>query len=276
MSIIYKKQIKINENIIFLINGDKKWANKIEEATRIKVVICSEDFVLNYKAKPEYECILIPKSDNSALFLSKNKNKIKKNGYKFLTSNFEIIDNLSDKKKLSLNLLSDYLPKTYNINNIIYPFVLKKRIGDNGMHVYKINNEYEFKKKLLEIDNLDEYIFQEAILSKYEYSTQFLVINGKIILMYTKLIKAKDNLFIRGKHYRNFKTININSHFIDKTVFEKFFKNYNGLINCNYKIKNNNIIIIEFNTRIAGNIFSMDSKDLNILITSYIENCQYD
>ena len=265
--------MKLKKTTIFFIDGIKTWAKQIEKATGIKVVSCSTDYILNNKSKFRHNSILIPKSDVSSLFLSKNKNKIKENGYKFLSSNFEIIENLSDKKNLSLNLLSKYLPKTYNINNIIYPFILKKRSGENGTNVNIINNEFEFKKTLLIINNLGDYIFQEAILSEYEYSTQFLVINGKIKLMYTKLIEAKDKLFIRGKYYKNFKTTNIDSKFIDKTIFETFFKNYNGFINCNFKIKNNNIIILEFNTRIAGNILSLSLKDLNILITSYIKNC---
>jgi glutathione synthase/RimK-type ligase-like ATP-grasp enzyme len=265
--------MNFKNTIIYLIDENKIWGNRVEKATGIKTINCNTSFILNNASKVNYMSVIIPRTDYAAMELSKYKYEIKKNGYKFLSSDIEIIENLSDKKNLSTNTLVKYLPKIYNINNIIYPFILKKRSGEWGTTVYLINNECEYKKKVATIDNLDDYILQEAIISKYEYSTQFLVINGKIILMYTKLIEAKDELFIRGRYYQNIKTTQVDSKLIDKTIFEKFFKHYNGFINCNFKIKHNNIIILEFNTRLAGNILSMHLQDLNELIITYIKYC---
>ena len=208
---------------ILLIDGTQSWANIIENATGIKTVICSTQFLLNNVCEPNPISIVIPKSDGAALFVSEYKQEILQNGYKFLTSNVDIVKNLSDKQKLASNSLYKYLPRTYTYNNIIYPFMLKHRHGEWGTSVYLINNKHELDKKLLSINNLDNYIFQEAIVSQYEYSTQFLVINGKIKLMYTKLNEAMDELFVRGKHYNKLKVTTIDSRVFDKTIFEKFF-----------------------------------------------------
>ena len=45
------------------------------------------------------------------------------------------------------------------------------------------------------------------------------------------------------------------------------------MINANYKVINDKPIILEFNTRIAGNIFSMTTFELKEFINCYIEYC---
>jgi glutathione synthase/RimK-type ligase-like ATP-grasp enzyme len=259
--------------MIILLPFDKYWTNKITESTGIEIKNIQFNVYQNYllKNKNKLEDIyLIPKDDSYSILLSTYRHKLKKSGYKFLTCDNNIINNLGDKCKLQQHLLKEFLPLQYNINKPIFPCFLKKNTGCYGHTVFLLNNKTEYNNIIEKIKNLNNYILQEAIISPFEWSTQFLVINGKIIKHYTKLIHFNKNIFIRGYQTKTTTTNIIISDTI-LNIFEQFFKDYNGLINANYKILNDKPIILEFNTRLAGNIHTMTHSEVNELIKCYIK-----
>lgn len=182
----------------------------------------------------------------------------------------ETNENLSNKVNLSKNKLQKYLPETYSMNNIKYPCILKYNTGEYK-GVFKINNKLELQEKIINKIINKDYILQEAIINNNEYSTQFLLYNGKIV--FHASYYDENDLFIwiyeKSKKRVNFK-LNETSFIFD--IFKKFLVNYNGLINCNYKIVNNKLKILEFNPRISGYIFSIEKYELKQLINLY---CKY-
>lgn len=57
-------------------------------------------------------------------------------------------------------------------------------------------------------------------------------------------------------------------------VCNHFVKGYNGLADCGYKIREDgegkgDVVIIEYNTRLTGDIFTMPSIEVQKLMTKY-------
>ena len=256
---------------ILLYPCELQWIMLLMISTEYNYIYKTFDNIINNKVN---NIILIPKDDSFALFLCKNKEKISNNNYKFMTcDNIGTIENLSNKVNLSRNKLQKYLPETYSMNNITYPCILKYSTGEHSNGVFKINNKLELQEKITNKIINKDYILQEAIINKNEYSTQFLLYNGKIVFHASYYDEYEDDLFIwpygTSKKRVNFK---LNETSFIFNIFKKFFINYNGLINCNYKIVNNKLKILEFNPRLSGDIFYIEKYELKQLINLY---CKY-
>jgi hypothetical protein len=117
----------------------------------------------------------------------------------------------------------------------------------------------------------EDYIIQEAILDSREYSTQFIVDGGKIVFHSSYYDEYDSNLFIWPRD-KSISTIRFRLDDEKLKVFEDFFVDYNGLINCNYKVHNGQLKILEFNPRLSGDIYAMSKTDLNELIHLYLKH----
>ena len=231
-----------------------------------------------FKYKSINDKYLIPLDDVFASELCEFKNKYRDNNYKFMTCNEKhIIDNLSNKVNLSKHQLQEFLPTTYSFDTIKYPCIVKLDIGGYSEGVFKINDNSGLTQLLntnIQRSKINiDYIIQEAILGNKEYSTQFLVSNGKIIFHSSYYCIYYDNLFVwphdKIKHTTHY-DLDENSTIFN--TFQMFFTNYNGLINCNYKIIDNKLKIFEFNPRLSGDIYYIKKKDIKRLIDLY---CKY-
>ncbi len=218
---------------------------------------------------------LIPISDSFALHMSDNSAKLRQNKYKFMTCNTgSDVQALSNKASLAGHRLQQYLPKTYGLTDVCYPCVLKYSEGYASNGVFKIGNENELDEKTRNLTLNKDYVIQEAILDKREYSTQFLVNDGKIVFQCGYYDEYTSRLFIwpRDQSVATSRFL-LESHGEEFRIFEEFFKDYTGLINCNYKIKEGRLKVLEFNPRLSGDIYNFRKADLEMLISSYLDLC---
>ncbi len=218
---------------------------------------------------------LIPLCDSFAMHMSENSEKLRQNNYKFMTCKTgSDLQALSNKARLAGHRLQQYLPKTYGLTDVCYPCVLKYSEGYGSNGVFKIGNEKEFDEKTRNLTLNKDYVIQEAIMDKREYSTQFLVNDGKIVFQCGYYDEYISQLFIwpRDKSVATTRFL-LDSDGEEFRIFEEFFEDYTGLINCNYKIKEGRLKVLEFNPRLSGDIYNFRKADLEMLISSYLDLC---
>ena len=215
---------------------------------------------------------LISLSDEFAIHLSENSRRIRENKYLFMACRAgEIVELLSNKVKLSTHRLQEFLPETYDSKNISYPCILKYGESAYSSGVFRIEDKDELDRKTLGKIINEDYIIQEAILDSREYSTQFIVHDGKIVFHSSYYDEYDSNLFIWPRD-KSISTIRFRLDDEKLKVFEEFFVDYNGLINCNYKVHDGHLKILEFNPRLSGDIYAMSKTDLNELVDVYLKH----
>jgi hypothetical protein len=222
--------------------------------------------------------VLMPLSDDFAVITCDQRQHLQDQNYQFMTCDeSDTIDRLANKVKLANHELQEYLPRTYTRDAVVYPCVLKYNQDGASFGVFQINNEAELddktRNKTLNVD----YIIQEAILDTKEYSTQFLVHEGRIAVHCSYYDNHDQSLFIwprdKSTSTERFK-LDENSDLY--RTFARFLRDYNGLINCNYKLPQGNLKVLEFNARLSGDIYVFNKDELNKLIATYLRCCDAD
>jgi predicted ATP-grasp superfamily ATP-dependent carboligase len=215
---------------------------------------------------------LISLSDEFAVYLSENSRRMRENKYLFMACRTgEIVELLSNKVKLSTHRLQEFLPETYDSKNISYPCILKYGESAHSSGVFRIEDKDELDSKTLGRTINEDYIIQEAILDSRECSTQFIVHDGKIVFHSSYYDEYDSKLFIWPRD-KSISTIRFRLDDEKLKVFEEFFVDYNGLINCNYKVHDGHLKILEFNPRLSGDIYAMSKTDLNELVDVYLKH----
>ena len=205
--------------------------------------------------------------------LCENRDQIRKKNYRFMTCpSRSVIDALSDKLKLAEHPLQQYLPRTFEPENAHYPCLVKYKGKCYGHGVFLVNDPGELTGNTKGMVFREDYIIQEAILDSREYSTQFLVKDGKIIFHSSYFTEHPSDLFV----WPRVETSSVHRYRLDPDgevfdVFRNFFSGYNGLINCNYKFQDGQLKILEFNPRLTGDIYYLGRSDLRKLIRTYCE-----
>ena len=218
---------------------------------------------------------LIPLSDKFGVYLADNGAAVRNNNYVFMCANTgKETHALSNKAQLANHPLQDYLPKTYGHDDVCYPCILKFSEGYLSNGVFRIDNEEQLRAKARSMILNEEYIIQEAIVDSREYSTQFVVDDGKIVFQCGYYDNYETEIFIWPRDKR----VSRARFLLDPQgeafkIFEQFFEGYTGLINCNYKIKHGQMKILEFNPRLSGDIYAFSRTDLQKLILKYLELC---
>ena len=218
--------------------------------------------------------ILIPVIDEFATQLCENRDRFRKNNYRFMTcSSKSVMDALSDKAKLAEHPLQQNLPRTFEPENAQYPCIVKYKGSFYGRGVFLVDGPRELTSNTKGRVFRKDYIIQEAILDSREYSTQFIVKDGKIIFHSSYFTEHPSDLFV----WPRVKTISIHKHKLDPNgevfdVFRNFFSDYNGLINCNYKFQDGQLKILEFNPRLTGDIYYLSRSELRKMIRTYCEH----
>lgn len=218
---------------------------------------------------------LIPLADDFGVYLCDNGSEARKNNYLFMSSETgTIAQALSNKAQLAKHPLQDHLPRTYGHDDVCYPCILKYSEGYLSNGVFKIENAHELRQKTHGMILNEGYIIQEAIVASREYSTQFIVDDGKIVFQCGYYDDYANEIFIwpRDKRVARAKYL-LDPNGDEFKVFEQFFEGYTGLINCNYKMKDGRLKILEFNPRLSGDIYAFSRADLQSLILKYVELC---
>ena len=265
--IIYKRSTTI---VMHPLNNTWDPTKLMERETPYRYVYRSRRRLMKKKAL--IPRALISLSDEFAVYLSENSRRMRENKYLFMACRTgEIVELLSNKVKLSTHRLQEFLPETYDSKNISYPCILKYGESAHSSGVFRIEDKDELDSKTLGRTINEDYIIQEAILDSRECSTQFIVHDGKIVFHSSYYDEYDSKLFIWPRD-KSISTIRFRLDDEKLKVFEEFFVDYNGLINCNYKVHDGHLKILEFNPRLSGDIYAMSKTDLNELVDVYLKH----
>jgi predicted ATP-grasp superfamily ATP-dependent carboligase len=265
--IIYKRSTTI---VMHPLNNTWDPTKLMERETPYRYVYRSRRRLMKKKAL--IPRALISLSDEFAVYLSENSRRMRENKYLFMACRTgEIVELLSNKVKLSTHRLQEFLPETYDSKNISYPCILKYGESAHSSGVFRIEDKDELDSKTLGRTINEDYIIQEAILDSRECSTQFIVHDGKIVFHTSYYDEYDSKLFIWPRD-KSISTIRFRLDDEKLKVFEEFFVDYNGLINCNYKVHDGHLKILEFNPRLSGDIYAMSKTDLNELVDVYLKH----
>jgi glutathione synthase/RimK-type ligase-like ATP-grasp enzyme len=224
--------------------------------------------IINYIVAKNNIKLIIPITINQHIYLNNHKSLI---CCKTLINSINTLLICNNKYEFSEYMnknFSDNIPKTYNINNILLPAIIKPILTNSGKgckliltqkNIQNLNNNLSIKNKL----NNNEYIIQEYIDDVDLYSGHFLIINGIIKFDKYYIEQFKGNFISKGKMNNYKKCIIDKSH---RYVFEELFNKlkYNGFACADFKIKNNKLKIFEINPRLGGTIIY--DNDLDELI----------
>jgi carbamoylphosphate synthase large subunit len=147
------------------------------------------------------------------------------------------------------------IPQIYNVNknniqDLIYPLIIKQNIGAGGVGTFLMLNKFMFMiyyQKYHKNNN----IFQEYINGEYEYSGHFLCIDG-IIKCGLVMREKYGNRYIKKGCFKKFEII---SNFVT-TLFKDILYDlqYTGGCCIDFKYIDNCIKIFEINPRFGGTI----------------------
>lgn len=173
------------------------------------------------------------------------------------------------------NKMDHYLPARRHI--LDFPNVLRIGNGYSAKYVFLIRNEAELNALDFDIDT-GKYICQEYILGAEEYAYHFIAVNGDIVKQntykhfFSDLIQ--DQYYIRGRGFFNKSiqsgAINPEHDKILKTIVKKLAFTGSGCID--FKIYDQHLYILEFNTRMGGSLIFFDEilNDLDSYLDTHI------
>lgn len=185
------------------------------------------------------------------------------NNIKAIMPSLEHIKMFSCKKMFNLyvkkNNLENYVPKTYDIDDIITTdklYIIKPYNLNNGKNMF-------IKKQLEQTDFINN-IIQEYIPNNVEYTAHIVSKNGQIIKCITYAYK-----FDSSQHIKVYpiNTKNIIKFELDKkyiSQLELFLTNcgYTGISNVDFIISDDQIKVFEINPRLGGSLVRSNSIDL--------------
>jgi hypothetical protein len=195
-----------------------------------------------------------------------------------LKSSNSLIEQLQNKKLFKVlmekNSFSHLLPTHYgNINEVIYPAIIKSPIGAGGASVQLIKNVLELKAFIsLQKMNFADLIIQEFIPGVNEYVAHFVAKNGEILYEKYYSFKLKQNTWIRTPAITQCSSrieMSNNHSQIFHSVLKKI--GYSGPINIDFKIQDEQIRIFEINPRLGGSMMvKQNEADLITLLKALL------
>eukprot|EP01084_Bolivina_argentea_P247916 414730_1 len=221
----------------------QRYIRQISRKTNFNVTWLEMD-AFNEKIMETCNRILIPIDGKASIKLADESENLRKSGYKFLSSNPDMIRYLEDKINLQRDTemsLRKYLPQEYDLSSAQFPCFFKKRVSGWSHDVYLIESKQHYETIIndIKIENRSDWFIQQAIAGDV-YSALLLVLNGKIIVNYVKKTyefnsqSKHQGIFITGggnKKQRS-KRLRTERVRISKTVlniFEKFLSGGGGI-----------------------------------------------
>ncbi|MDQ6968286.1 MAG: hypothetical protein Q9M14_06345 [Mariprofundaceae bacterium] len=134
-------------------------------------------------------------------------------------------------------------------NQLSFPYILKKRIDENGIQsrIIESTKDEQFFKEFI---SSDEYFRQAYVAGQDEFTTHILMVDGRIVFHKTLVFSFEQALFIKGVGYRPSKKPNPCAC-ADIDLFAEILNalNYEGLCCFNYKLVAGKMQIFELNPR---------------------------
>jgi len=143
-----------------------------------------------------------------------------------------------------------YLPRVGT--QLPYPYILKKRIAEDGDNCYIIFNAADEKAHAAQLSD-PEYFSQEIVAGHHEYATHILLKDGKIQSCINIKYTFAEELPIKGQNTYIAREISgcpylgLFTQMLNATGFE-------GLCCVNYKVRDNQPFVFEINPRFGGSL----------------------
>lgn len=263
MNLSFKKRKKI------IISAKNDWMIKTEG--KINVDKYKIKYVKKFKTKDLITSkAILPLFERDQLILENKFPRYFKK--KCFTPGKDIINICEDKAVFNdfmvENGFKNLTPKSNK--NLDIPFVLKKRKDEFGQNTFIIDSESLLKQHFNKLQS-NEFIKQELISGKNEFTTHFIFKNGKLIYDFTLKFEFKKDKYVKGVQSPPFKTANIKPH---KTEFKNEIiavlskMNYEGVGCINFKLVDNVPKFFEINPRVGGSL----PLDVNNFIDIYLKN----
>jgi hypothetical protein len=198
--------------------------------------------------------LLVPLTMRDLKYLSQHRSLL--TNYLIPIPSLEAI-NICDDKYLFNQTLKEkgygqYLPKVGC--NLSYPYILKKRIAEDGDNCYIIANpdkEKDFENLIADT----EYFCQEIIQGTTEFATHIIYKEGKILSALNIKYVFNENIPIKGKNKFIYRKICSCPHL---DLFSDMLQSieFEGLCCFNYKMIDSQPSILEINPRFGGSLSS--------------------
>lgn len=182
-------------------------------------------------------------------------------GYHALISSKETICTLNNKRLfkefMTRENLTDFIPRTLQPNSfLIAPFMMKRTDLLGGLGVMKIDGENHFKwaQEFHRFKGFD-YILEEFIPGDTEFVTHLMCRNGKILWSATLEGPVPEETNVNmGAFAKNLSQISSDDFGVFKRIVE--LSNYSGPASINFKIHRDLPVILDFNPRFGGSLFT--------------------
>lgn len=151
---------------------------------------------------------------------------------------------------LKQNGFSKYLPKVGE--HLPYPYILKKRVAEDGDNCYIIFNEADEETYADQLSDA-EYFSQEIVRGRSEYATHILFKGGKVKAALNIRYDFDEALPIKGQNTYITREI-CRSRYL--RLFAKMLRSigFEGLCCFNYKVRKRRPYIFEINPRFGGSL----------------------
>lgn len=133
-----------------------------------------------------------------------------------------------------------------------YPYILKKRVdgwGKNSHIIPDKEHEDRFGSEL----NSEEYFCQELVYGKKEYATHMIFSKGNVLSSINVEYKYDTDIYIKGKNpWVDLRTTACPHIELFCSVLQRI--GFEGLCCINYKVSNNQPLLLEINPRFGGSL----------------------
>jgi hypothetical protein len=207
--------------------------------------------------------LLVPLTMRDLKFLSEHRSSFKNNLIPI--PGLEAINICDDKYLFYQTMVGNgfgrYLPKVGA--DLIYPYILKKRVAEDGDNCYIIANPGR-ENELMGLIADPEYFCQEVVAGTSEYATHMLYKNGKLVSSLNIKYIFDDKTPIKGHDKFISKKICKCPHL---TLFSSMLESigFEGLCCFNYKEVDEHPFVLEINPRFGGSLSSFFFSFVNRL-----------
>ncbi len=186
-----------------------------------------------------------------------NKHKIDDIENKALITPQKCIDICDKKNNFEEFMINNGFEKYYPLlkKETRFPYVVKKNVDEFGLNVKIIENE-EDENKYSDLISSKEYIKQDCVSGKEEYTAHIIINNNKIVYLNTLVYVFEQDIFIKGKYCAEKDRVKVNhDHF--SPIFQEILSKMEytqGICCFNYKLVDGVMKIFEINPRFGGSL----------------------
>ena len=215
---------------------------------RIRGVIYIDDT----DAPPRRDCLLLPTSDATAVWMSTHAPHLRRAGWVVRSASVETLRELDDKARLMKRAvrlgLGEFVPHSRKAS---FPSVVKPSLGVAGEGVRIVQDAHELADAKKDDPTA---VVQAYVPGRFEHSTLLWMRRGRIIACLNTMYEYDSTVYTwpnaREVSRRSLNKIGAT----ERHVFGRLLHDYDGICNVNYKMANRRPMILEVNVRVGADL----------------------